>query len=85
VNQQIVREDSNLIIAKALEELTKLVKEQGKEIAELKTIPVIPSKDKRRGLQSQSMKNKWANPAFREKMKNRRKGKKEESEVKEEA
>lgn len=81
INEVQPKEDSNLIIAKAISELAMLVKRQGEEIAQMKAVPPIPSKIRKRGLQSQSMKDKWADPAFREKMKHR--GKKEISEVKE--
>ena len=84
VNKQVDKEDPLLAIAKAISELATLVKGQGKEIAELKAIPVIPSKSRKRGFQSQSMKDRWADPAFREKMKHRGKKGKEEGEVKEE-
>ncbi len=78
--QQIIRdktEDSNLVLAKAISELATLVKKQGEEIAQLK---VVPPQSKKRGMQSQKMKERWADPAFREKrMKN--KERKEENNV----
>ena len=76
--------NSNLGLAKAISELATLVKKQGEEIAQMKAVPPIPSKIRKRGLQSQSMKDRWADPAFREKMKHRGKRGKEEGEVKEE-
>lgn len=84
LNKQVEKEDPLLAIAKAISELATLVKGQGKEIAELKAVPPIPSKIRKRGLQSQSMKDRWADPAFRERMKHRGKKGKEEGEVKEE-
>jgi len=70
--QQVIREkteDSSLVLAKAISELATLVKKQGEEIAQLKIAPV-PKEPKRRGtIQSQKMKEKWADPAWREKRK----------------
>ncbi len=65
--QQVTRdktEDSNLVLAKAISELATLVKKQGEEITQLK---VVPPQSKKRGIQSQKMKERWADPAFREK------------------
>lgn len=71
--------DNLASIAQSISSLATLVKKQGEEIAELKTVPVIPSKNKKRGIQSQTMKDKWADPVFRKKMMNRGKGGKNET------
>jgi len=82
LNEQM--ENSLASIAESISSLATLVKKQGEEIAQMKAVPPIPSKIRKRGLQSQSMKDRWADPAFREKMKHRGKGGKEEGKVKEE-
>lgn len=72
INQQVAKEDDNLTIVKALSELTKLVKDQGKEIAELKKGPPPPKVTVARKAQSDAMKARWSNPEFKAKMMEKR-------------
>ncbi len=60
------------VIAKSISSLTELVKKQGEEIAQLKVVTVPKEPKRRGGNQSLKMKERWTDPAFRERMKNKK-------------
>ena len=71
--QEMFMKIASKVLGEKIENMTELIKKQGEEIAQLKT-STIPHEPKRRGtVQSQKMKERWADPAFREKrMKNKK-------------